>query len=296
MKVTTPTFDLLVLMSLPKVGAVTVRKYLAARQHGMGISTDWGELFFRDRPDDVVRAARIKAESIAAKCEELGIEIVSALDSTYPGRLLGIDDFPPIVYLKGSLDAWALPCVAVVGTREASALGLSYAKQTANILASRQFCVVSGLALGIDTAAHMGALEAEGTTVAVLAHGLDTVSPATNRKLASKILESEGALISEHPPGTPAFAPEFVRRNRIQSGLSLASIMVESGEKGGSIHQARFTTQQKRRLYAVVPKEELGSEYSFSYGGAAILEREFGAIRIQSREDVQQLADELDPR
>lgn len=288
------TISMLTALNLPKVGPGTIRKLL--NQQNLHLTASLQESVDRISvsfsPAQTTEAVSKTSDTIE-RCEKLSIHIISVLDEEYPRALLEVSDFPPVLYVKGSAALWSMPCVAVVGTREASPLGLSYAKQTAATFATAGFCVVSGLALGIDTAAHLGALSVDGATIAVLAHGLDSVSPSSNRPLAEAILEKNGALVSEHPPGVRPYAPEFVRRNRIQSGLSRASIMVESGETGGSIHQARFTKQQKRRLFAIFPKKELGEQYNFRYSGAQILQSEFGAEPIETKEDVLSVAAEL---
>src|SRR5690606_7231760 len=130
--------------------------------------------------------------------------------------------------------------------RNVTASGARIARTIGRYLARRGYVVVSGLALGTDMMAHLGVLDVGGKTVAVMAHGLHMVSPPSNTDLGEEIVRKGGALLSEHPPGTPPRRAEFVKRNRLQSGMSLASIVVESGVSGGAIHQARFTKQQQR--------------------------------------------------
>jgi DNA processing protein len=173
---------------------------------------------------------------------------------------------------------------AVVGTRNASNTGERIARKISQMLASMKLSTISGLALGIDAAAHAGALEADGVTIAILAHGLDTIAPRSNRKLAEQLLE-RGALVSEHPPGVPPRPPEFVKRNRIQSGMALFSIVVESGEVGGSMHQARFTKDQGRPLFAVLPTNWQGGRSDFNRSGGERLVREFGATPLETAQD-----------
>jgi DNA processing protein len=192
--------------------------------------------------------AESKAKQIIDDCSVKQIAIFSLLDPQYPPRLRSIKDAPPIIYVLGSHPAILVDGGAVVGTRNASATGQRVARRIAETLTFFDLSTISGLALGIDAAAHAGALDAKGKTVAVLAHGLDTVAPKSNQKLAERILTSGGALISEHPPGVPPRPPEFVRRNRIQSGMAMFSVVVESGEVGGSMHQARFTKEQGRHI------------------------------------------------
>lgn len=220
------------------------------------------------------------------KCASEQISILSALDDEYPAPLRSIEDFPPFLYVRGNVSALQQIGAAVVGTREASHLGLSWAKQISQILSERGFSIVSGLALGIDTAAHEGALLANGVTVAVLAHGVDKVTPASNRALADAILDAGGALISEHPPGVPPRRAEYVRRNRIQSGMSVCSIVVESGDVGGAIHQGHFTAKQGRSLFCVQPEEGTQGSEQFRYEGGMRLSSEVGAKPIRNRADL----------
>jgi DNA processing protein len=211
------------------------------------------------------------------------VAVLSLCDDAYPERLRGIEEAPPLLYVKGEITALSMPAVAVVGTRQASEHGLRAARIIAKFLISQNFCVVSGLALGIDAAAHEGAVEDRGVSVAVLAHGLDTVAPTSNRPLAKQLLDFGGALVSEHPPRVPPRPAEFVRRNRIQSGLSLCSIVVESGAVGGAIHQARFTRTQGRPLLVVSPKE---NGAGFNSAGAHYLIETLEAISISGTKDL----------
>ena len=157
-----------------------------------------------------------------------------------------------MLFARGSVEALTSTGVAVVGTRRASQAGLAIARTIAQALVRRGITVVSGLALGIDAAAHQGALDEGGRTVAVLAHGLHTILPKSNRAIGEAMLKSGGALLSEHPPGAQAHRAEFVRRNRIQSGMSICSVIVESDVEGGAMHQANFTRKQGRPLLTVL--------------------------------------------
>lgn len=236
--------------------------------------------------------AQDRAAAVVRSCESDNIAIIGYCDSDYPEGLRRIPDPPAVIYVRGSLSALRRCGFAVVGTRRASSSGLRIARSIASHLAERGVSVVSGLALGIDRAAHEGALDAGGITVAVLAHGLDTVSPRSHIDLATDILCHDGALLSEHPPGTPPRPAEFVRRNRLQSGISVGSIVVESGETGGSIHQARFTARQGRLLLTVLrrsPGDDLNQ------AGADRLVSELGAIPIRTIADLDEHLDQIAP-
>lgn len=234
-------------------------------------------------------------KKIVDDCDAQSIRILSSMDADYPARLLTIDDFPPLLYVRGEVSSLSLTGCAVVGTREASRLGLSWARQISEVVASRGLSVVSGLALGIDAAAHEGSLRAHGITIAILAHGLDRVTPTSNRALADRILDANGCLVAEHAPGVPPVRQEYVRRNRIQSGMSACSIMVESAEEGGAIHQGNFATRQGRPLYCVVPPEETDGAQEFKYDGAKRLSIEAKARPIRNREDLLAALDAIQP-
>ena len=148
----------------------------------------------------------------------------------------------------GNIDAIHRDCIAIVGTREPTEYGITAAKRLGALFAESGYTVVSGLANGIDTAAHQGALEVDGLTVAVLASGLDTVYPIKNKELAGAILKNNGALVSEYSWGTMVNRSYFVARDRIQSGLSLGVFVVETGIKGGTMHTVKSCKEQKRSL------------------------------------------------
>jgi len=280
------TEALLVLLNLPKVGVVTVRN-IANSYPSRSWNLDYlieQRLIPKIEYQHVVDADK-KAASVLEKCNQLDISVVSIADETYPAPLKKIKDAPPILYIKGSLDCLQMNCAAVVGTRKASEIGLRIAEKISQSLIKEHFAIVSGLALGIDSAAHRGALKASGTTIAILAHGLHTVAPSSNKKLADEIIDKGGALVSEHPPGTPARPPEFVRRNRIQSGMSQFSVIVETGEVGGTIYQAQFTKEQEKEAYVVIPPDE--DIYSqFNSSGGRMIATKMGGKKITSVEDL----------
>ena len=189
------------------------------------------------------------AEREVALAGKLGIAIVTCEDPLYPKYLLNIYDFPPLLYVKGSLCPEEIP-VAVVGSRLASAYGRYTTERLSRELALKGITIVSGLARGIDAAAHRGALAGKGRTIAVLGCGLDVIYPPENTKLADDIT-ARGALITEFPFGTPPNAPNFPARNRIISGISFGVVVVEAGEKSGSLITARFAAEQGRSVFAV---------------------------------------------
>ncbi|HVB80779.1 MAG TPA: DNA-processing protein DprA [Candidatus Binataceae bacterium] len=215
-------------------------------------------------------------------CElpRLGARLVRWTDADYPPNLRQIADPPPYLIARGLLEPNDAPWVAVVGARAASEAGLRMAQRLGFELAAHGFVVVSGLARGIDGAAHRGALEAGGRTVAVLGCGIDVAYPPEHRALADMIVERRGAVLSELPLGTAPLPENFPSRNRILSGLSLGVVIVEAAEKSGSLITARMALEQNRQVFAVP-----GSPLSGKTRGSNRLLRE-GAVLVECVEDV----------
>jgi DNA processing protein len=176
--------------------------------------------------------------------------IVTLADAEYPQKLLEINNPPAVLYAIGNLHWLNHPSLAIVGSRSATPQGEKNAEEFAASLCHLGLCVVSGMALGIDGAAHRGALKANGATIAVVGTGLDIVYPARHRDLAHKIAE-RGLIISEFPLGTPSKAQNFPRRNRLISGLSLGCLVVEANIDSGSLITARLATEQGREVFAI---------------------------------------------
>ncbi len=196
----------------------------------------------------------------------------------YPASLAAIRDPPKRLYVRGDVGALAGPSVAVIGTRKASAAGKRCAFTSGSQLALRGIVVVSGLALGIDAEAHLGALAAKGAgTVAVLAHGLHMAYPAGHLTMARDIASGGGALVSEYPDGTPPAPVQFVARARIQAGLARAVVLVESHRHGGSFHTLRYAREMGRPIFAV-----WSDAPGFSTAGAERARDEFGATVMRS--------------
>ncbi len=176
--------------------------------------------------------------------------LVTLADAEYPKSLLEISDPPPYLYAKGNLALLNQTSIAIVGSRNASVQGEKNAQAFAYDLCSYGLCIVSGLALGIDAAAHRGALKANGATIAVVGTGLDIVYPAKHRDLAHQIVE-QGLVISEFELGTPSKPQNFPKRNRIISGLSLGCLVVEANLQSGSQITARLAAEQGREIFAI---------------------------------------------
>ena len=277
--------------------------WLALRRvHGVGPRTcrlllerfGSAEQIFKATEDEVAAAgvARKVASAIAGfndfaplekeLCElpRLGARVVRWTDDEYPPNLKQIADPPPYLIARGVLEPNNTACVAVVGARAASEAGLRMAQRLGFELAAHGFVVVSGLARGIDGAAHRGALEAGGRTIAVLGCGIDVAYPPEHRGLADMIVESRGAVLSELPLGSAPLPENFPSRNRILSGLSLGVVIVEAAEKSGSLITARTALEQDRQVFAVP-----GSPLSGKTRGSNRLLRE-GAVLVECVEDV----------
>ncbi len=192
---------------------------------------------------------RKAAETEVAAFIKSGASLVTLLDDRYPSLLKEISDPPPYLYLKGTLPV-SKTTIAVVGSRSASDYGISITSRLSRELAEQGITIVSGLALGVDSAAHRAALSVSGTTIGVLGCGIDLVYPSVNRQLFME-MEQRGAIVSEFPIGSPPDAPNFPRRNRIISGLSRGVLVVEAAEKSGSLITAGFALEQGREVFAV---------------------------------------------
>jgi DNA processing protein len=191
-----------------------------------------------------------EVEREIAGAAKLGIDLVSLDDDRYPIGLRHIHDPPPVLYVRGTIARGDVEAIAVVGARSASAYGLTVAERLGGELAAAGVTVVSGLALGVDGAAHPGALRRGGRTIAALGSGVDVVYPSRHRGLAADITRS-GALVSEFAVGTPPATAHFPRRNRLISGLALGVVVVEASERSGSLITARLALEQGREVMAV---------------------------------------------
>lgn len=215
----------------------------AAELKAAGLDSKAAESVISSRPNispdaEIERLERDKVTAFASK------------DDGYPPRLKEIYDYPPVLYVRGTLtkeDEW---CLAVVGTRKPSVYGRQVTEELATDLARNHITVVSGLARGIDSVAHRAALQAKGRTLAIFACGLDIVYPAENAKLAREIMEN-GALISEYHLGVKPRPDNFPRRNRIMSGLSLGTLVIEAGESSGALITADMALEHNREVFAV---------------------------------------------
>ncbi len=211
-------------------------------------SLDWEEVW-RRLPEAQRKERDPERDSLAL--ERSGIRLILRESKEYPPLLKETHDAPFGLYVLGTLPLCNDPALAVVGTRKATVEGKELAQRFAEELARKKIVVVSGLALGIDAAAHAGCLQAGGRTVAVLGNGLDYFYPRSNERLAKKILEGGGAIISEYPPGASPLPYRFLERNRIVAGLSKGVLVIEAPDKSGSLVTARLALEENRDVFVV---------------------------------------------
>lgn len=277
--------------TIPGIGSATLR---ALRAYFGSYENAWraGETALKQALSSETRSERIiawKKPSLNPdrEMEELirrRIVIIHEEDPLYPFALKEIAYPPVILYLLGTLPT--TPCIAIVGTRRPTAYGREIAEQFARACANAGMAVVSGLALGIDTAAHVATLDTKGKTVAVLGSGIDqeTIFPQENRILARKIVESGGAVISEYAPRTPAVKEHFPQRNRIISGLSRGVLVIEARERSGALITAHFALEQNRDVFAVP-----GSIFSPTSKGPHLLIQQGAKLVMQPSDLLEEL-------
>jgi DNA processing protein len=225
-------------------GAERVFEASLTELESVGLPARAAQFVFEGR---ALAAAEDEAQRVAAA----GGSFVTREDAGYPQRLLEIYDPPAVLWVRGDATLLARPGIAVVGTRHPSPYGLGMAEMLARDLAHRRLTIVSGMARGVDSAAHKGALDAGGKTVAVWGTGIDVVYPKENKKLAERIVESGGTIVSEFALGTFPAPQNFPLRNRILSGMSVGVLVVEAGEYSGTRITARCAMEQNRDVYAV---------------------------------------------
>ncbi len=282
----------LALLHAPGIGAVSFARLLAR-------FPDPAQLFQHIPPENEVGDALGRylrepdwsaVETDLAWVEGEGRQIVTLGDPRYPERLRCIADPPPLLFLQGNIELLGSLQLAIVGSRNPTATGKENAIEFARHLAALGVTITSGLALGIDAASHRGALAAQGATVAVTGTGPDRVYPARNRDLAHAIVDGGGLMLSEFAPGTPPLAANFPRRNRIISGLSVGTLVVEAALRSGSLITARQAVEQGREVFALP-----GSIHNPLARGCHRLIRE-GAKLVETAADIlEELAPQLRP-
>jgi len=298
---TDTTKAVLALLELPRIGRKTARKILeqvstlpknrtelrdvldAAQSKGVRVP---------DFSSEKIASAFASSDVIVKACDEKSIRIHVVHKSCQEAWLISmnsIPDAPMVLYSLGDTQILSGPCITIIGTRKPTSWGQAAASKIARQCVRKGFSVVSGLAMGCDVAAHRGAIEAGGKTVAVLAHGLDTVHPEHHKDIANQIAEESGCLLSEYAPGIPPQRGSFVERDRLQSAAGLGTIVIETGLKGGTNHTVSFARQQGR-LVSCLAHPKKYSDQDTVQGNKKILED--GAFQLADSEDLSRFLDE----
>jgi len=236
------------LATIPDLTDLLVKNSATLRAHGLHAETVAAILAWQQQ--DEANASVNSVRQALLDCERHGIEIVSWQQPDYPEALRHIHDAPLVLFARGDVRLLSYEQIGIIGSRNATPAGLDHARRFAAELSNRNLLVTSGLALGVDGAAHAGALDAGHATIAVIGCGLDRIYPNQHRRLGERVIE-EGLMVSEYPPGTPARAAHFPQRNRIISGLSRGILVVEAGLKSGSLITARMALEQGREVFAI---------------------------------------------
>lgn len=279
------------LQQTPGVGSETARKLLSAfglPDHIFSSSFSTLQKIVSERIALALTApidekTKALTEETLAWATQPGNHLITLADEDYPTTLLNIADPPIMLYVKGRRDLLSRPAIAVVGSRNATTQGIANAERFSETLSRAGLTIISGMALGIDTAAHQGGLRGVhhdgGSTIAVIGTGADSVYPARNRALAHQIAEA-GCIVSEYPLGTPPIAANFPRRNRIISGLSQGVLVIEAAAQSGSLITARMAAEQGREVFAIP-----GSIHSPLSKGCHQLIKQ-GAKLVESAQDI----------
>lgn len=249
---------ILALLKIPKVGPKTAEFILSNCKsdissvtellHGFEASKKYRPSMYIPSLNEIENAYA-KALAVLRMCDEQGVRVLTVDDIHYPARLRELPDKPLLLYVKGSVTALNTKySIAAIGTREPSEFGRRAGYRLAQLFTERGFSIVSGLATGCDKIAHQACLDARGCTVAVLASGVDYIYPRENKALAADILDKGGCLVSEYEPGIKPQPSYFIARDRLQSGLSDAVVVIETAVKGGTMHTVKFSELQHRRL------------------------------------------------
>ena len=258
--------QILTLLELPGIGRKSIIKLLQVKSDILADSYDnCIELINRISPklaskmsEDLFNEGAKNAEEIIDSCHKLSIMIITYGDDNYPSPYYDLDnDAPPILYAKGNISSLNVDKrVAIIGTRKISQSGITAGEMITKEFVAKGYTVVSGLAIGCDTIAHETCLKNNGTTIAIMPCGLEQVYPKSNTELAEEIT-LKGCLLSEYPPGTKIMNNFFVERDRLQSGLSQAVVVIETDIKGGTLHTVKFGTDQGRKIACVKYRDDL---------------------------------------
>jgi DNA processing protein len=233
------------------------------------------------------------ANEVIYNSEKLGIKILSPFDHDFPERYKNIPNGPVLIHVLGNTRCLnELNSVAIIGTRDPSDYGISIGRRYSKLFAENGINVISGLAKGCDTTAHEGCIEGGGKTIAILAGGLEKIYPKENHLLADRIIEAQGALISEYQIGTASLPNYFVERDRLQSGLSKALVVVETDIKGGSMHTVKFAKEQSVPVYFDYTNNETRLNVPKFQGNISMIENN-KALPIRNKEDLNALINNI---
>lgn len=299
---------LLAIKSLEGIGTVKLLKignYVEDKNIAISSPSDLvpilDDLKIKVKKEKVTTEMLQKALGVARRTIEYnlqaGIGITTYYDEDYPSILRDTINedgklAPPMVlYYKGDLSITRMPGLAVIGTREITDFGKKAGLYLTQEFAKRGFCIVSGLAIGCDTVGHRGALDVGGKTIAFLAHGLDTVYPPENEVLAQQIVDNGGLLLSEYPVGMGVNRYNLVARDRLQASMSLATLVIQTGVQGGTMHAANTTLQYPKPLYVIKFKNNEENEHEKSLGNALLVEK--GAKYISGGDDIVTIAENI---
>lgn len=248
---------------------------------------------------DYLSDANKIAKKVVDESERLGIGYVALYDEDYPELLRntineeGKLEPPLLVWYRGDLSITKMPGLAVIGTREPTNEGIAGGQYLASEFAKIGFNIISGLAIGCDTCGHIGALKVGGKTTAILANGLDhnSIYPPDNQDLAEEIVEKGGLLLSEYRIGSPVNRYNLVARDRLQSGLAKATLVIQTGENGGTMHAATATLQARKPLYTMLFKDDATNKQEKCLGNALLVKK--GAKYIKGSDNIAEISDSI---
>ncbi|AWW33606.1 DNA-protecting protein DprA [Mannheimia varigena] len=277
-------YDLLRLLQVPQFGAQRIGRLLSEVDFAQFCEYDKSQLKQMGWNEKQIHRwfnpDKNWIEQALTWAEQPNNQIITLFDDSYPFLLRQISTAPPLLYVKGCVKSLSLPQIAIVGSRDYSPYGEYWAGQFAADLARNDMVVTSGLAIGIDGFAHQRVVAEKGVTIAVLGSGLSQVYPARHKKLAEQIVELGGALVSEFAPNQPPVAENFPRRNRIISGLSLGTLVIEATLNSGSLITARYALEQGREVFAL-PN---GVQNPYAQGCHKLIKE--GALLVESVADI----------